>query len=86
MFRIWWAFAIIVSLIFCIYLIRSAYRRWDEHPILMSFATTPTSVWEVPFPAITICPEVKAQKELFNFTKTIEKLVFDKNASLDSDT
>lgn len=26
-------------------------------------------VWELPFPAITICPETKAKQSVFNFTR-----------------
>lgn len=37
-------------------------------PVIVTFATTQTPIWNIPFPAITICPEVKSQKNLFNYT------------------
>lgn len=35
----------------------------------MSFAEKSTPVWQIPFPAVTICPETKALKESIDFTK-----------------
>lgn len=45
------------------------YAKWDQRPIIVSFATTPTPVWELPFPAVTICPETKTNKTEFNITR-----------------
>ncbi len=29
--------------------------KWQNEPILVSLDTSPTPIWEVPFPAVTIC-------------------------------
>lgn len=86
LFRILLAIAFTISLICCAFLIKNAYVRWIDHPILISFATKPASVWKVPFPAITICPEVKTQKRLFDFAQTLEKLVFNASQPIGNDT
>lgn len=69
--------AIIFSVSFCSFLIHKVYQKWDENPIIISFATKPSSVWEVPFPAITICPENKVQRKLLNFTDVFTKMALD---------
>lgn len=61
--------AFVLSLICCGFLINAMYTKWDQRPIIVSFATTPTPVWELPFPAVTICPETKTNKTEFNITK-----------------
>jgi acid-sensing ion channel, other len=35
----------------------------------VSFAEKSTPVWEIPFPAVTICPETKATKNQIDFAK-----------------
>ena len=35
------------------------YFKWKESPIILSFAEKSTPVWEIPFPAVTICPVTK---------------------------
>lgn len=49
-------------------LIHDAWIKWNETPVIISFAEKSTSIWSIPFPAITICPQTKALKEKFNFT------------------
>jgi acid-sensing ion channel, other len=43
--------------------------KWTQNPVIVSFANRPTSIWHIPFPAVTICPETKARKSLVNITK-----------------
>lgn len=43
--------------------IRSVLINWIENPVSMSFTEKPASISEIPFPTITVCPEVKAHKE-----------------------
>lgn len=61
--------AFVVSLCLCAWLIQSMYARWDRNPIIISFATEPSLVWDVPFPAVTVCPETKTDIDKFNFTE-----------------
>lgn len=57
-----------MALILCGKLIHNVYTKWDQSPVIVSFAEKSTPVWEIPFPAVTICPETKAKVELLNFT------------------
>ncbi|XP_062558315.1 pickpocket protein 28-like [Armigeres subalbatus] len=50
-------------------LIRKVYDKWDQTPVIVSFDEKFTPVWQIPFPAVTICPEVKTPITVMNFTK-----------------
>lgn len=49
------------------------YNKWITSPVIVTFATTETPIWKIPFPAITICPEVKSDPEIFNYTHVLFK-------------
>ncbi|XP_053614914.1 pickpocket protein 28-like isoform X2 [Plodia interpunctella] len=67
--RIWWLIMVICSIVVCGYLILQVWNKWDESPVIVSFADTSNSVWHIPFPAVTICTETKPRKRVFNFTR-----------------
>ncbi|KAK4874758.1 hypothetical protein RN001_014118 [Aquatica leii] len=69
--RVFWFAVLVTCLFFCITLILEAYYKWQVSPVVVSFATSETPVWKIPFPAVTICPEVKTQKSLVNFTDLV---------------
>jgi hypothetical protein len=54
--KLFWAFALAFSLILCGFLINVSYIKWKSTPVIVSFSETFINVWEVPFPAVTICP------------------------------
>lgn len=47
---------------------KEVYSKWQMSPVIVSFAEKYTRVSEIPFPAVTICPETKARSSLLNFT------------------
>ncbi|CAG2062721.1 unnamed protein product, partial [Timema podura] len=55
----------------CTYLIVKVWRKWNDSPVIVSFDETSTPVWDIPFPAVTICSEVKVKQTLFNFTEVL---------------
>lgn len=71
-YRIWWAVSMAVSLYLCITLVLSAYDKWESSPVIVSFATKETPIWQIPFPAVTICPETKALPGKFNFSRYLQ--------------
>ncbi|XP_055591486.1 pickpocket protein 28-like [Uranotaenia lowii] len=66
--RFWWLVVFVGSIYGCSQLIQNVYRKWHDHPIILSYDETPLPVWKISFPAVTICPEAKMEAELFNFT------------------
>lgn len=69
------------SLFFCGQLIWNVYVKWDTSPVIVSFAEKSTPVWQIPFPAVTICPETKAKQTVFNFTDVYHQ-IFDEYLAL----
>ncbi|XP_024081092.1 pickpocket protein 28-like isoform X2 [Cimex lectularius] len=67
--RLWWLLVFLVCLLGNAYLIAKVWKKWNESPVIVSFAETTTPVWQVPFPAITICSEQKSRASIFNFTE-----------------
>ncbi|KFB49820.1 hypothetical protein ZHAS_00017840 [Anopheles sinensis] len=59
--KIWWGVMFLLSLYGCGRLIQNIYRKWDQTPVIVSFAEKSTPVWQIPFPAVTICPEMKVR-------------------------
>ncbi|KAF5291424.1 hypothetical protein FQR65_LT01735 [Abscondita terminalis] len=72
--KIWWAIVLTFSLYYCVTFIKEAYCKWERSPVIVSFATSETPIWNVPFPAVTICPRTKAIKTKFNFTEMALKI------------
>lgn len=61
-FRIWWLVFVSVSIYFCTVLILKTYNKWINAPVLVSFATSETQIWKIPFPAVTICPLTRTER------------------------
>lgn len=65
-------------------MIQDSYRKWDQAPVIVSLSEKATPVWKVPFPAVTICPEVKASIRKINLTKTYHELLHNFTMNLSS--
>ncbi|KAH0821873.1 hypothetical protein GEV33_000918 [Tenebrio molitor] len=70
---LWWFIALTLALYYCIILIRATYSKWENSPVIVSFATTETPIWKTPFPAVTICPETKSVPKIFNYAEFLHK-------------
>ena len=73
--RAFWIIAFLTSVTGCSFLIVKIYNKWQLSPVIVSFAEKSTPVWEIPFPAITICPETKATNEHLEFTRGYNTIV-----------
>lgn len=67
--RLFWVVVFALSIYGCGRLILNVYLKWDQSPVIVSFAEKSTPVWQIPFPAVTICPETKTKTEFMNFTE-----------------
>ena len=54
--KLFWAMALCLSVTACSCLIFSAFRKWQTAPVIVSFSNKFMNIWEIPFPAITVCP------------------------------
>ncbi|XP_068914084.1 pickpocket protein 28-like [Tenebrio molitor] len=71
--KIWWFIIFVICLSGCGVMIFKIYEKYDNTPVIVTFATRETPLYKIPFPAITICPEVKSVKRLLNFTDLMLK-------------
>ncbi|XP_068083945.1 pickpocket protein 28 [Anabrus simplex] len=71
--RLFWVVSMILSLLASLYLIGMAWKKWDDSPVIISFEGQLRPVWELPLPAVTVCPEVKLRKTLFDFSAVQER-------------
>ncbi|XP_055591474.1 pickpocket protein 28-like [Uranotaenia lowii] len=72
--KFFWLFVFLLSMFGCGKLIDNSLRKWNENPVIITFDEVPTAVWNIPFPAVTICPEAKIKKFNLNFTDAFMKL------------
>lgn len=46
--------------------------KWNETPVTLSFTEKEATISMIPFPAITICPETKANKDKLDLMAAYE--------------
>lgn len=73
--RLSWIIAFVLCLIGCGILIHDSWNKWEQSPVIINFNEKSTPVWDIPFPAVTICPETKTKSYIFNFTKVFNHVV-----------
>jgi acid-sensing ion channel, other len=73
--RVWWIVVFSISVTLCGVFIFKIYDKWDTSPVIVSFAERSTPIWQIPFPAVTICPETKAKSSMLNITEIYHMIV-----------
>ncbi|KAG4070461.1 hypothetical protein HA402_005693 [Bradysia odoriphaga] len=71
--RVWWILAFTLALFYCGYTIRKVYIKWDESPVIVAFAEKSTPCYNLRLPAVTICPETKAEVTKLNLTDVFNR-------------
>ncbi|KAK7874517.1 hypothetical protein R5R35_001598 [Gryllus longicercus] len=72
MCRVLWTIGITVALTACVWLMYKTANRWVESPVIIAMDETQRAVWQIPFPAVTVCPQAKINGFL-NLTDFINK-------------
>uniref|UniRef100_A0A182J6D0 Uncharacterized protein n=1 Tax=Anopheles atroparvus TaxID=41427 RepID=A0A182J6D0_ANOAO len=84
--KVWWVVVFLLSVYGCGRLIQNIYRKWEQTPVIVSFAEKSTPVWQIPFPAVTICPETKARYKYLNFTDVYGQMNDTYRGDIDEET
>ncbi|XP_061515661.1 sodium channel protein Nach-like [Anopheles gambiae] len=87
--RFWWLVVFLLSMLGCCVMIYKTYVKWNQTPIIVTFSEKTTPVWDIHFPAITICPETKVPANKLNFTAEMNALLedyHDNNATSDRES
>ncbi|XP_055848925.1 pickpocket protein 28-like [Episyrphus balteatus] len=82
--RIIWFCAVIVSISTCGYLIYNIWNERNQNPVLVTLDGRLTPVWEIPFPTITICPQIQIHNKIFNLTKEATNITEDEYEHCDN--
>uniref|UniRef100_A0A1B0BH49 Uncharacterized protein n=1 Tax=Glossina palpalis gambiensis TaxID=67801 RepID=A0A1B0BH49_9MUSC len=72
--KIYWIVLMLISLYFATSLIRESYLKWMDSPVIVGFDETLVPVHKIPFPTITICPEIKMETEVFDFANISQQI------------
>jgi acid-sensing ion channel, other len=67
--QIFWILAFSASISGCTLMILNIYNKWQLNPVIINVGEHLEPVWQIPFPAVTICPETKVLKKHVDFTK-----------------
>jgi amiloride-sensitive sodium channel len=51
--------AVLISTVAFVYYSFNTYIRWQDHPIILGFDEQVTDIFQIPFPAISICSNIK---------------------------
>lgn len=52
------------AVIVAAYFINNIYQRWENSPVINSMASVATPIFDIPFPAITVCNMNRARRSL----------------------
>lgn len=69
--RIYWTVAFILVYAGVSYSIYDQLWLYIRAPVLMSLDSSSTPVWDIPFPALTICSENRIRPSIFNYTEVM---------------
>lgn len=70
----------VISIALCVKNIMEIYEKRTERPVMISFAKSLSPTYEIPFPAVTICPESKAKVGDIRILETLRGEVEDLSA------
>ncbi|XP_055309664.1 uncharacterized protein LOC129573300 [Sitodiplosis mosellana] len=79
--RIWWMISFALLIYFCANMIQKVWMKWDENPVIVTFADKMTPISKISFPTVTICPEIKIQFEKLDFKNTYYMLTHNETIS-----
>ncbi|KAJ3617445.1 hypothetical protein MTP99_007162 [Tenebrio molitor] len=65
--RLLWGSLTLCCVLVCLAQIIKLCSRLYKSPVVVTFGTEAVNVYEVPFPAVTICPESKTDRRQFNY-------------------
>uniref|UniRef100_T1GDN9 Uncharacterized protein n=1 Tax=Megaselia scalaris TaxID=36166 RepID=T1GDN9_MEGSC len=68
-----WILMFLMMTSICLILTLDSYSKWKDSPIIVSLDSQFSSVSDIPFPAITICPYKKFNMEKKNMTDFISR-------------
>ncbi|GLG96288.1 Pickpocket protein 28 [Gryllus bimaculatus] len=75
--RLLWAASVLLALGACATLVAQTWVRWRAAPIIVALDEGSRPIWNVPFPAVTVCPINKINASKFNFSDVSRRALQD---------
>lgn len=72
--RLYWLVLTCTSVYFAVSLIWATYLKWQDSPVILGFDETLVPVHKIPFPTITICPEIKMERNIFDYANISQQI------------
>ncbi|KAM7342301.1 pickpocket protein 28-like [Cochliomyia hominivorax] len=72
--KLYWIVLMLISFYFAVSLMWDTYLKWLDSPVILGFDETLVPVHKIPFPTITICPEIKMDTTTFDFTNVSRQI------------
>ncbi|XP_062557737.1 pickpocket protein 28-like [Armigeres subalbatus] len=72
--QFWWRKSIVSFLVAYCFVIVTLYFKWVMNPVVVTYTRTMHPLWELPFPAVTICPMTKVRVEEVNLTDVLVRV------------
>lgn len=73
--RFYWIVLMLISFYFAVSLMWDTYLKWLDSPVILGFDETLVPVSKIPFPTLTICPEIKMEAGKFNFSSVAKDIL-----------
>ncbi|XP_045775145.1 pickpocket protein 28-like [Maniola jurtina] len=67
--KIVWLIMFLLCFSYCGCLIWKSYWKWMKSPAIVLLTENADSIYKIPFPAVTVCPERKIKSSVFSFTQ-----------------
>ncbi|XP_063370282.1 pickpocket protein 28-like [Cydia amplana] len=81
--KIFWAILTVTSVFLCLWACSRAWYKWQHNSMIITVNEQLMSATEVPFPAVTVCPQTKVNQDRYNYTKLMIAVTnFTKNSNL----
>ncbi|KAH8384875.1 hypothetical protein KR093_011234 [Drosophila rubida] len=72
--KLYWLVLTCTSVYFAVSLIWATYLKWQDSPVILGFDETLVPVHKIPFPTITICPEIKMERNVFDYANVSREI------------
>ncbi|XP_063378688.1 pickpocket protein 28-like [Cydia fagiglandana] len=82
--RLFWGIIFVTSVCLCVWAMSNVWFKWKTSPIIISVNEQLSSITEVSFPAVTVCPQTKVNQKYFNYTKhyiTFKKFIHEQQSN-----
>lgn len=72
--RIWWIISVSTSICMCAGFLFGTWIKWNDVPLIITFADEATPISSIPFPTITICNDFMVNTSALNYSRIQKQL------------